>query len=432
MDCITDGADRSIEEKLMLKLALRNIFRNFRRSVLTGLSITFAVMIVIYVWSFVMGVLDGAFEQSILTNYAHIKITKKEYVKREKMLPIDQNITGLSTTDSWKTIAAIASKDPDVILTCGRIKFGVLLEKNDKNYPVLGIGIDPVREKKFADLSERIVKGKAIRNGTEEANIGFALADELGLKLGDELTVVTQTQFGSITAMDLKVCGLFNYGTTTMDRKVFYMPLGKAQKLLDMDGAVTEILVLIKDKEKAREVAIRINKKLDEMTNGIYIARAWQDQMTFYAMLAFAKAIYMVIYALVLILASFTIFNTMFMSVLERTKEIGMMKALGMRNGQIIKLVIYEAMLIGIFASIIGAVFGALISYYLSVYGINFSAALGKLDTTMSLPYIYKALFRWSYVITGALFGVFFAVIAAIPPALRAAKMEPSEALHET
>jgi putative ABC transport system permease protein len=409
----------------MIKLALRNIFRNGRRTVLTGMSICFAVMIVIYLWSLVMGILEGSFNYSILSDYGHIKITNAGYVKREKMMPISYNIP------SWADIAGAASKDPEVVLYSGRIKFGVLLENKGSTKPALGIGVDPGSERPFLDLSEKVFKGRLIYPDAQEINIGHALAQELGLNVGDEITLVTQTQYNSITAMNLKVAGLISFGIATVDKKVFYLPLVKAQELLDMPGAVTEILLMTKDKETARVTAARIQAGLDKKDPGALKARAWQDQMKFYPWLTLTRRIYGFIYAIVLILASFTILNTMFMAALERTKEIGMMKALGMKNKEIVLLVICEAAIIGVIASFIGAILGALISYYLSVYGIDFSAAFEKVDMNVAVPYVYKALFRWSYVITGFLFGVFFSTLAALPPALRAAKMEPTEALHE-
>ena len=278
-----------------------------------------------------------------------------------------------------------------------------------------------------------MVEGRMIRAGQEEMNIGENLARDLGLKLDDTLTVVTQTAYGSITAMNLKIVGTFSYGVPSIDKTTFYIPLDKAQQLLDLTGAVTEIFILVKDMNKAPEVAGEIRESLNRIYPGGYTTRAWQDQGILFLYMGLAKRIYGFIYFLILFLASFTILNTMFMSVLERTKEIGTMKSLGMKNRQVMGIILLEALLIGTIASFIGAIWGAGIAYYLATEGLDFSATFDAMKGTINLPisYVYRALFSWGIIFFGFCMGILFTVLAAIPPALRAAQMEPTEALRE-
>lgn len=251
----------------MFKLALRNVFRNRRRTILTGVSIGLAVMVVIYLWSFIMGIMEGSFDLTIRSQSGHIRILNSDYLRREKMLPLETNI------DDYASIKKIAASDPEVMIATGRIKFGVLLEHKGKNKPVLGTGIDPGKEEGIIALSQKMVEGRPIVLGMEEVNIGFRMSKELDLKLGDTLTVITQTAYGSISAMNLKVVGIFSFGTPTIDTKVFYMPLDKAQQLLDLSGKVTEILLITKDSDKARLVARRIANRFSDK----YSVKAWQD-----------------------------------------------------------------------------------------------------------------------------------------------------------
>jgi len=411
----------------MFKIALRNIFRNKRRSVLTGLSIAAAVMIAIYLWSFVSGILDSLFDNSIRLNNGHVCILNADYLRREKMMPLEANIP------DYAEVEKTAKEVPGVTLATGRIKFGVLLDYKGKNKPVLGTGIVPETESGVSHLDRKMVEGRIISAGKEEMNVGEGLAKELGLKLGDTLTVVTQTAYGSITAMNLKIVGIFSYGVPSIDKTTFYIPLDRAQELLDLSGAVTEIFVFVKNMNGARIIAKEIGDRLQNIYPGRYSTRAWQDQEALYAYMVLARRIYAVVYFLILLLASFTILNTMFMSVLERTKEIGTMKALGLKNRQIMSIILFEAMLIGILASCAGAACGAGIAYYLATEGIDFTATFNAMKGTISMPipYVYYAVFSWGIVLFGFCMGIVFSVLAAIPPALRAAKMEPTEALRE-
>ncbi len=410
----------------MFKIALRNIFRNKRRSVLTGLSIAVAVMIAIYIWALVSGIVDNLFDNMIRMTSGHVRILNSDYVKREKMLPLEANI------QDYKQVEKVAEANPNVTLTVGRIKFGVLLDYKGNNKPVVGIGIVPEVESQVSRLDEKIAQGRIIKVGQEEMNIGANLAREMGLKLGDTLTVVTQTAYGSITAMNLKIVGIFNYGVVSVDKTTFFMPLDKAQQLLDLNGAVTEIFIIVKDMNKAPEIAKDIKVSLERVYSGQYTTKSWQDVGFMFAYMKLAKGTYAIIYFLVLFLASFTILNTMFMSVLERTKEIGMMKSLGMRDRQVMGVILLEALLIGTIASFVGAIWGSIIAYYLSVVGIDFTATFETMGNfNFPVSSIYRAIFSWGIVFFGSCMGIVFSVIAAIPPALRAAKMEPTEALRE-
>lgn len=393
---------------------------------MTGLSIAVAVMIAVYIWALVSGIVDNLFDNLVRMSSGHVRILNSDYVKREKMLPLEAHIT------DYTDVEKIARMNTDVALTTGRIKFGVLLEHKGNNKPVVGTGIVPETESRVSRLDEKIAEGRMIRMGQEEMNIGANLAREMGLKLGDTLTVVTQTAYGSITAMNLKIVGIFSYGVVSIDKTTFFLPLDKAQQLLDLDNAVTEIFIIIKDMNKAREVAQEIETSLEQVYGDQYTARSWQDVGFFFAYMKLAKGVYAAIYFLVLFLASFTILNTMFMSVLERTKEIGMMKSLGMRNRQVMGVILLEALLIGAIASFIGAIWGSGVAYYLAVVGIDFTATFETMGNfNFPLSSIYRAIFSWGIVFFGFCMGIVFSVIAAIPPALRAAKMEPTEALRE-
>ncbi|MEE8637835.1 MAG: ABC transporter permease, partial [Candidatus Margulisiibacteriota bacterium] len=282
----------------MFKIALRNVFRNKRRTALTGGLIALAVMLAIFLWSFISGVVDGMFDNMIRLTSGHVRILNSDYVKREKMMPLEANIP------NYKPVERIAEANPNVTLTAGRIKFGVLLDYKGNNKPVLGTGIVPETESKISHLDQKIVEGRMIRSGQEEMNIGENLARDLGLKLGDTLTVVTQTAYGSITAMNLKIVGIFRYGVPSIDRTTFYLPLSKAQQLLDLDnsstslgaGAVTEIFILVKDMNKAPEVAKEIRTSLEQVYPGQYTTKSWQEMGILFLYMGLAKRIYGSIY----------------------------------------------------------------------------------------------------------------------------------------
>ena len=406
----------------MFKLALRNVLRNKRRSFLTGLSIGVAVMIVIVLWTFVSGLVNDMFNNYVTASVGHIRVMNSDYLRRETMLPLSASVY------NYGPIIKSLENNQQVRLATGRIKFGVLMDIKGKTKPIIGVGIDPAREEAVLSLSKKMVDGRVIVAGTRETNIGVGLAKELGLKTGDTLTVITQTARGSLSGMNLKIAGIFSLGVGAIDKRTFYLSLDQAQQLLDMDNRVTEIFVLINKPDDAVKIAAEIQK---DLPSGL-IANPWQNNGFLYFMMTITRNIYAVIYAFILILASFTILNTMFMAVMERTKEIGMMKALGMKGGEVVRLIVLEAMILGVMASFVGAVFGTLFGYYISVVGIDYTAVFEKMGTVeIPLPNVYHGLFSWTTILTGFILGVVFAVLAAIAPARRAAKLEAAEAMRE-
>lgn len=403
----------------LLKLATRNVFRNTRRSMLTGASILFSVAILIFVWSFIEGTIKDMTDAYIRFQSGHVRVLTEEFAKQERMFPLQYSIPDYLAVQN--KIAAV----PGVKNITGRLKFGVLLDYQGNTKQTMGMGIDPVAEESILDLSKKIVQGRVIRTGTDEVNIGVNMARDLKLKLGDILTVVTQTAYGSMSAMNFRVVGIYDFQSPTIDRKIFIIPIEKAQYLLDLPGSASEIFIITKQTDAARKIAAKISTVLGQG----YRVTAWQDQGAIYFYLELVKWLYLIILIIMVLLSAFTILNTMFMTVLERTREIGMMKALGMTNRQLIIMVIMEALVLGALASLIGAVLGAGLSYFTSTHGLDVTKTVEKMDfPTFN---VYYGDFSWKYIWVSFIIGICCSVAAAVFPALRAAKMEPTEALHE-
>jgi putative ABC transport system permease protein len=306
-----------------------------------------------------------------------------------------------------------------------RLKFGVLLDYEGNTKQTMGMGIEPLAEESILQLSKKIVQGRVIRAGTDEVNIGVNMAKDLKLKLGETLTVVTQTAYGSMSAKNFKVVGIYSFDSPVIDRKVFLIPIESAQYLLDLNGSTSEIFIIVNKIDDARQVA----QKISTLLGPGYRTNAWQDQGAIYFFLELVRWIYFIILVIIVLLSAFTILNTMFMAVLERTREIGMMKALGMTNRQLVIMILLEALVLGALASLIGVALGAGLSYYMSTHGLDLTKTVEKMEfPTFN---VYYGDFSWKYILVSFIIGMVCSMLAAIFPAIRAAKMEPTEALHE-
>jgi len=371
----------------LLKLAIRNVFRNTRRSMLTGTSIMFSVAVLIIAWSFVEGAVKDMTNAYIQFQSGHIRVLTEEFAKQERMMPLQYSIPDYSALQT--KVAAV----PGVRTVTGRLKFGVLLDYEGNTKQTMGVGIEPAAEGAILELSKKIVQGRVIQSDSDEVNIGVNMARDLKLKLGDNLTVVTQTAYGSMSAKNFTVVGIYNFQSPTIDRKVFLIPIESAQYLLDLPGSASELFIITDNADHARQTAEKISAALGQ---GFRVS-AWQDQGAIYFFLTLVRWLYLIILIIMVLLSAFTILNTMFMTVLERTREIGMMKALGMTNRQLRTMVLLEALVLGALASLIGVSLGAALSYYFSTNGLDMTKTVEKMDfPTFN---VYYGDFSWKYLV---------------------------------
>ena len=380
------------------------------------------------------GVLEGTFDNYIRLQAGHIKIYNAEYVNKERLLPLDVPVSDYEAMQ--KNVSGIDGID----LITPRIRFGVMLNVNGNNENSIGIGIDPIEERNILQLEKLLTAGsRYFKTGEAEMLIGKRLADTLDVKLGDTITVITQTAFSSLGAMNFKVVGMTESGIIYLDKSTFYIPIDKCQELLDMDGMATELVIMTKDKEDTSRLAGEIATRLD--TSGIvgkeshfvrgddkYEVIPWQSQGDLYSAISTSKISMSVIGGIILVVAGLTILNTMLMSVFERTREIGMMMAMGMKGRRIIVLFLFEALAIGVLGGIAGCIVGGGIAILTEHTGLDFSSAMEN----VSLPIggIIYPHFEFASILKAFAFGIAIAAVASLYPAYRASRMQPTEALR--
>ncbi len=412
--------------KKLIQLAWRNIWRNWRRTVLSSLAVAFGVISIIFSNSYIKGMTESVYKNLIETEIGHVKIASKEFLRLERIMPREHLVY-----DAQSVEAGISSLQGISAMT-ERIKFLLILSSEKENEPCLGIGINPEQEKNFLDLSQYLTQGNYFQEpSAAEMLIGDGLAQKLGVGLGDELLAVTTDINYSTYALSFRVAGIFKTGFTYMDKNFFYIPLEKAQELLDCHGAVHEILLMLKDAEKAPEISSEILAFLDE--NGLgetLTAVPWQDNF-FMAYMPFASIIFGGILLIIMLIAALVILNTMLMAVLERTHEIGIIKSMGMRNRGVVGLILIESTYIGLLGIFIGGLIGSGLSLLAQNTGLDFTKMMEKMEFEIALwsGVVYPK-FTLGILIGAVVFGLVTTLFAAFYPARKASRMEPVEALR--
>jgi len=402
----------------LFKLAFRNYFRNTRRSIISGISVAIAIAAIIFFHSYIRGATKNIAENVIKLLSGHIRITTKEYARCERLIPLSESIP--LSAEFYNSLA----NHKDIIMVSPRIKFGVLLGKEEMSIPALGYAIDPKKEVDISGLDKRIIEGYYITPKENAAILGKNLAARLNVKVGDTLTIITKTAYDSPAGINLLVKGLFSTGMGGVDRSLFYIPLDVGQRLLDLEARATEIVIIIKNPDRAVQVASTIKSHTD------YSVIPFQYNPILHYINSFS-IVYSIFYFIILLVACSTIANTMMMVVFERIREIGMLKAMGLNNLSVVGLLTIEAGIIGFVGSFLGAVFGAILSYWFKYQGLDFSK-MASSSASADMPFgpVIYLLPTPSIILGGFIFGLLATIIVALFPISRVTRLEPAKALR--
>ena len=408
---------------MLIKLAFRNIFRHFTRTFLTFLAIALGLAMLILVDSMLTGIDQESFDRIINYETGHIKIFDRGYREDEENLPLDKSI------EDPTTLIKKIGMDPDIAGITSRINFRIMLSDGIDQYPAVGIAIDPKDDQSVFLLKQAVAKGDFLAGTTEAAMLlGDGLAEDFGVDVGDYMTVLTRTKYDTYQALDLRVKGILKTEDPKIDYAAVVIPLGLGQGSLDMGQSVTEIDIKLKDPARIQE----FRDKLARETPGMEVF-TWKEQAADVIAVAQAKrgGTSFILFS-VFIIALIGISNTILLAAFERTREIGMMAAMGMRRGQIVWLFVLEGAMIGVLGSITGCLLGVLINIPFVKYGINWGFVMRDVgDIGYRVTGVSHGVWNTKMIVTAFVAGIVISALTSIYPARVASKMEPTEALRK-
>jgi ABC-type lipoprotein release transport system permease subunit len=408
---------------LYLKLAIRNIIRNKKRTIITLSAIAVGIMIFIFTDSMLIGIDQESFDRIINFETGHIKIFQRGYHQEKDDLPLDISI------EKPDHIIQKLKKDPNIAGITTRINFRLMLSDGIDQLSAVGIAINPADDETVFLLKQAIDKGSYFTNqSADEMLIGEGLAEDFNVNIGDYLTVLTRTKHETYQALDLRIKGILKTEDPKIDWAAIVLPLGLSQSSLDMNKTVTEIDIKLKDPSQINAY----KDKLAADLTGLEIL-TWKDLAEDVIAISQAKrggSIF--ILSGIVLIALIGISNTILLSAFERTREIGMLAAMGMKRGNIVKLFVLEGALIGLFGSILGGLLGVLINIPFVKYGLNWGSMMRNMgDIGYRITGVSKGVWRPEIIIFACIFGFIISALVSIYPAHIASKMEPTEALKK-
>jgi putative ABC transport system permease protein len=412
----------------LINIAFKNMFRNKLRTIVSILAIAFAVMVIVFTRGLIDGMIGDTYSLYIHYDTGHIKIIDEEYEQKEKLLSLNYTVKGLENK-SLSEMQADLNEMEGIEMVIPRLKFGAAVSTEEELVQMLAWGVDGAKELEFTNLERELSQGRMVEPGQREVVMGSELLKKINRSVGEKVTMVYTTAFSSFQGATFEIVGEIQSNLPLLNEQVVFMPIDTAQNLLYLNDEATELLLVTEDRERAGEFLPQVRNYLNQGGGNNYLAQSWKEGNTFIQLLEVSETIYNFIYLFLVLLSSIVVINTLVMIVKERTQEIGMMSALGLKSREILQLFILEGSAMAVIGSFLGALGGGALNYYLAGVGFDYSAAFEDIDVLMN-PVIYPT-YKVEHMLFAFAIGVVVTTLTAIIPARRAAKLEPTEALRE-
>jgi putative ABC transport system permease protein len=406
------------------KLGLKNLTRQKRRNVITILVIAFAFFGYLFMDSVMGGMEELSF--SNIKNYdtGNIQVVHPEYWEDREKLPLENLIyLNQNIVDSIKNMDGVLGVSPE-------LRFKANLNNGIDEVAVLGLGISPEQYNEVFATQNYIIEGSMFTPGELKAVIGVKLAELMDLKVNDYITLLVRTKEDTFNTIDVEIAGLLNTPNPIINNGIVFVPLDIAQQALNVgDGVSLLVLKTASGDEDKIAKALMDSFKDKDLDLKAYSWRISAE--TVIALSTAKKGGAATILSVVLLIGTIGIINNVILSALERTAEIGMMKALGMREWEIVFVFMVEATGIGILGGLAGCLIGFSGVGLMAKYGVNFST-MGVDMSEFGIPILDKIYGTWNYPAFSFLFilGVVVALLSSIVPAYWAAHKDPVKAIY--
>ena len=380
----------------------------------------FCNVLLIFLISLQLGSYEMMINNSLAMTTGHLQVQHPDYLQDQRM------------RDSVPAVVDLADRlreDPAFANVAARGQAFALASSEERSFGVLLAGVQPTYEAAVSTLPGLVRKGRYLRPGDDDVIVvGAVLARNLKVGVGDELTFLGSGRDGSFAAGLATVVGIMESGVDQVDRGIAQVPLGWFQSVFSMGNHGHAVVALAPELDAVPAAVTRAGALLPGGAN--LVVRDWdalQPGLRQAIQSDMASAWFM--YAVLIVLVAFSVLNTQLMSVLERTREFGVMLALGLAPGRLARLVAMETFLMSLLGLAFGLLLGGLLTLYLSQAGFTYPgmdemAARFNMDSRM-YPQLSALALLW-----GPLTVFVFTMLATLYPSLRLYRLEPVQAMR--
>jgi ABC-type lipoprotein release transport system permease subunit len=415
---ITTG-QRNAALGLNLRMAWRNIWRQKRRTWLTALAMVFSNVLLVFMICLQFGSYEMMINNTLRMFGGQLQVQSAGYQDEQKMR---QSIAGV------RALAQSVRKRFPAASVAARANAFVLLSSEDRSFATQVVGVEPGHEPGLSTVPGLITEGRYLDGlDAPEVVIGSVMARNLKVTAGDELTFLGNGRDGSFAAGVVRVVGIFDSGSADLDRSLVQVPLGYFQESFAMGDAGHVIAMSVGALSGVQATVSAIETMLDG--RGELVVLDWEalnPGLKQAIQADMASAWFM--YGVLIILVAFSVLNTQLMSVLERTREFGVIMALGIKPRRLALLVLLETFLMALLGLLIGVALGAAVNGYFATYGFAYPG-MDEMTARFNMPSVIYPAVGLFPILLGPSVVFVFCLFAAVYPALKLYGLRPVEAM---
>lgn len=422
MTAILEGSTATSERAfslLFVLVAWRNLWRNKRRTWLSVGGIAFSLFLVVTGMAFQTGTYDDMINLGARLGHSHIQVQHPDYLDNPRVKNTFYDALGTSRS---------ISQIPDVAGVAMRTESFALISVGERSYGAMVVGVEPNKEPSVSDFPSLLIEGTYLSD-VGHAYIGSALARNLSATVGDEIVILGTGKTGNLAPMLLTIGGIFTTGITDVDRSYVQVRIEAFQEAFEFGDEIHRLLVSVSDLAHINAVVADIRRVVSDDV----VVHDWETLMPEIRQgIDLDKIGGQFVYWMLLAVVLLSIVNTFVMTVFERSREFGMLVAVGMRPRQIIGMVVIESIALWIVGSIVGLLVCLAVVIPTSWVGVPMPAAATEMSMGgMQIPtHIYPGLDASTLLTAPLVLGV-GTVLGAMLPALRIRTLKPVEALRE-
>jgi len=399
------------------RIAIRDVVRNKRRSGLTLIAIALGLALVIALHALEIGAMEGSIDNNIRVQSGHVQVRADSYEEDKVSLKWEDLL------EDPQILVSQAMLLPQVQGAAPVLWAGGILSTVEDSTGVRVYGIDPQAETS-ATFREDLVGDFLEPDDRGGVLIGKRLANNLDLAIGDDISLLINTSGEQPDEVTFTIRGLFDTGLPAFDETTIFLPLAKAQTFSQVGERASAVVVILHDQEDADVVAAALN------TPGLTI-KTWRDlnQLMLQTMES-AMGILYIFYLIILAIVAVVVSNTLLMSVFERTREMGILAALGLKGRQIMMMFMLESAILGALGVLLGVILGSLGVYYLATIGLHIGDMASDVSADLAYGETMYASFQWSATAILSVVCWVITMLASLYPAWFATRKEPIDALR--